>query len=104
METLEIMRFLETDIHSVIMATADENGLPITCAADIMDSDKNGLYFLTARGKGFYRRLTQSGYVALTGMKGRDTLSCVAVSVRGKVKELGSEPLASAFGKEPVYV
>lgn len=101
MEALEIMRFLETDIHSVIMATADENGLPVTCAADIMDSDKNGLYFLTARGKGFYRRLTQSGYVALTGMKGRDTLSCVAVSVRGKVKELGSELLPRLLKKNP---
>lgn len=101
MEAFEIMRFLETDIHSVIMATADENGLPVTCAADIMDSDKNGLYFLTARGKGFYRRLTQSGYVALTGMKGRDTLSCIAVSVRGKVKELGSEPLPRLLEKNP---
>lgn len=101
MDALDIMRFLETDIHSVVMATADENGLPITCAADIMDSDENGLYFLTAKGKGFYRRLSQSGYVALTGMKGNDTLSCIAVSVRGKVKELGREPLPRLLEKNP---
>ena len=39
------------------MATVDENGLPVTCAIDMMDSDENGLYFLTAKGKGFYDRL-----------------------------------------------
>ena len=54
-----------------------------------MDADESGLYFLTAKGKGFYNRLKESGYMALTGMKGEDTMSCVAVSVSGKVKELG---------------
>lgn len=62
------------------MATVGDDGLPVTCAADIMDSDEKGLYFLTAKGKGFYNRLKNNGYVALTGMKGSDTLSCVAVS------------------------
>ena len=53
MDNNAILKFLEQEIHSVIMATVDENGLPVTCAIDIMDSDENGLYFLTAKGKGF---------------------------------------------------
>ena len=39
--------------------------------------------------------------MALTGMKGEDTMSCVAVSVRGKVKELGSALLPRLFEKNP---
>lgn len=98
---MNYLRYLEKEIHSVIMATVDDNGLPVTCAIDIMDSDENGLYFLTAKGKGFYYRLKKSGYAALTGMKGSDTLSCVAVSVRGKVPEIGNAPLKRLFEKNP---
>lgn len=46
---MNYLRYLEKEIHSVIVATVDENGLPVTCAIDIMDSDENGLYFLTAK-------------------------------------------------------
>lgn len=101
MDTNKILEFLEKEIHSVIMATIDDNGLPVTCAVDIMDSDESGLYFLTAKGKGFYDRLKKNEYAALTGMKGSDTLSCVAVSVRGKVHEIGNAPLQRLFVKNP---
>lgn len=101
MDKNAILKFLEQEIHSVIMATVDENGLPVTCAIDIMDSDEKGLYFLTAKGKGFYNRLKKNGYAALTGMKGGDTLSCAAISVRGKVQEIGNAPLQRLFVKNP---
>lgn len=91
---MDYLHFLEKEIHTTIMATVDDKGLPVTCAIDIMDSDKNGLYFLTAKGKNFYKRLKKQKYIALTGMKGTNTLSCVAVSVRGKVKEIGAGKLA----------
>lgn len=103
MDTNKILEFLEKEIHSVIMATIDDNGLPVTCAVDIMDSDESGLYFLTAKGKGFYDRLKKNEYAALTGMKGSDTLSCVAVSVRGKVQEIGNAPLSKAFCQKSIY-
>lgn len=93
--------FLTERIHSVIAATTDENGLPVTCAIDIMDWDENGLYFLTAKGKNFYHRLKQQQYIALTGMKGRDTMSSVALSIRGKVVEIGEERLPRLFQKNP---
>ncbi len=37
--------------------------------------------------------------MALTGIKGEDTMSCVAVSVRGKVKEMGADLLPKLFEK-----
>lgn len=96
---MNYLKYLTKEIHSTVMATVDENGLPVTCAIDIMDYDENGLYFLTARGKNFYARLKRCGYVSLTGMKGTDTLSCVAISVRGKVEEIGSDYLNRLFAK-----
>ncbi len=99
MNTTKILKFLEKEIHSVIMATVDDSGLPVTCAIDIMDSDENGLYFLTAKGKNFYGRLKKNRCIALTGIKGNDTLSCVAVSARGKVQEIGNAFLQRLFEK-----
>lgn len=96
---MNYLEYLEKEIHSVIAATVDDNGLPVTCAIDIMDSDEKGLYFLTAKGKGFYERLKKNGYIALTGINGSDTLSCVAVSVRGKVQEIGNLAVPKLFNK-----
>ena len=98
---MDYLKFLQQEIHTTVAATVDDDGLPVTCAIDIMDADENGLYFLTAKGKGFYHRLKTQGYLALTGMKGRDTLSCVAVSVRGKIRELGEAPLPRLLQKNP---
>lgn len=95
------LKYLQEEIHTVVAATIDDSGLPVTCAIDIMDADATGIYFLTAKGKGFYTRLKRNGYMALTGMKGKDILSCVAVSVCGKVKELGSSLLPRLFEKNP---
>lgn len=95
------LKYLQEEIHTVVAATIDDNGLPVTCAIDIMDSDEKGLYFLTAKGKSFYDRLKKKEYVALTGMKGKDTMSCVAISLRGTVKELGNTLLPRLFEKNP---
>lgn len=101
METQQILHLLQCDIHSAVFATTDEKGLPYTCVIDIMLTDENGLYFLTARGKAFYRRLTATGFAALTGMRGKDTLSSFSVSIRGAVKKLGKARLAEIFEKNP---
>ena len=84
-----------------MVATVDEAGRPVTCAIDMMDADEDSLYFLTAKGKAFYDRLTRGGWVALTGMKGEDTMSCVAVSLQGKIRELGPGRLPRLFEKNP---
>ena len=68
------LKFLVEEIHSVIFATIDTQGHPLTCAIDLMDHDAHGLYFLTATGKSFYHRLKRDGHIALSGMKGKDYL------------------------------
>lgn len=99
MTTTAILQILQQDIHSTVFATVDENGLPQTCVIDMMLFDKNGLYFLTAKGKKFYERLMEHGYVAVSGMKGQDTRSTVAISLRGKVKSIGQAKLDEIFEK-----
>ena len=101
MKYMDYFAFLVDEIHSVIAATTDETGLPVTCAIDMMDWDENGLYFLTAKGKNFYHRLKQQKYIALTGMKGEDTMSSIALSIGGKVTEIGAERLPQLFRKNP---
>lgn len=101
MGSREYLSYIVDQIHTTVVATVNDAGLPITAAIDMMYADENGLYFLTAKGKGFYDRLKKRKYLALTGMKGEDTMHCVAVSVRGKVKELGSDWLPRLFEKNP---
>lgn len=101
MTAIGYLNYLQQEINTVVAAVADDEGLPVTCAIDIMDADEEGVYFLTAKGKGFYTRLKNSGYIALTGVKGQDTMSRRAVSVRGKVRELGSALLPRLFEKNP---
>ena len=95
------LRYIVNEIHTTIVATVDDEGLPVTAAIDMMDADENGLYFLTARGKSFYDRLKKRGFLALTALKGEDTMTSVAVSVRGKVRELGYDKIPELFEKNP---
>lgn len=101
MNAQQCLTYLVEGIHSTVAATVDEQGLPHTCAIDMMLADEGGLYFLTARGKAFYRRLMARRYLALSGMKGEDTLSTVAVSVRGWVKPIGQQRLEEILEKNP---
>lgn len=101
MTTEDILSVLQKDIHSVVLATVDETGRPQTCAIDLTHLDKRGLYFSTARGKSLYKRLIKSDYIALTGMKGQDTLSTIAISLFGKVKPVGQAMLRLIFEENP---
>lgn len=95
------LEYIVREIHTTIVATVDDEGLPVTAAIDMMAADEHGLYFLTAKGKGFYDRLVKRQYLALTALKGENTMSCVAVSVRGKVCELGNERIPELFELNP---
>lgn len=101
MEAKDYLKYISEVIHTTIVATVDDEGQPVTAAIDMMDSDENGLYFLTARGKSLYDRLTKRGYIALTALKGETTMTSVAVSVRGRVRELSSERIPELFEKNP---
>ena len=102
METKDYLNYVVHEIHRTIVATVDDEGLPVTAAIDMMDCDDNSLYFLTAKGKGFYDRLTKRQFLAFTAMKGEDTMSTVAVSIRGKVRELGYERIPFDLSRKPI--
>ncbi len=101
MNTNNYLKLLVEKIHTSIVATVDEKGLPVTCAIDIMDYDETSLYFLTAKGKSFYKRLKDNKFLALTALKGESTLSSIALSIRGDVVEIGQATLLSLFDKNP---
>ena len=84
METKDYLAYIVNEIHTTIVATVDDEGLPVTAAIDMMDSDDNSLYFLTAKGKGFYDRLKKRGFLALTAIKGQDTIPASQYPFAGK--------------------
>ena len=86
MTAKDYLAFFVEQIHSTVVATVDSDGLPVTCVIDMMYADDNGLYFLTAKGKNFYQRLKDKGYLALSGKKGEDTMSCTAVLFAARSK------------------
>lgn len=98
---MDYLSYIVEHIHTTIVATVDDDGLPVTAAIDMMDSDGDSLYFLTAKGKGFYDRLIKRGYLALTALKGESTMTSIAVSLRGKVRELGYGMIPALFDKNP---
>ena len=36
---MDYLKFLQQEIHTTVAATVDDDGLPVTCAIDIMDAD-----------------------------------------------------------------
>lgn len=91
------MNYLKTlveDIHSVVIATNDRNGRPVTRVIDMMLYDDQGVYFLTAKGKEFYEQLTNQKYVSLTGVKDKKS-----ISLAGKIRNIGNEKLNEIFEK-----
>lgn len=101
MTAKDYLNYVVREIHTTVVATVDDEGLPVTAAIDMMDTDGDSLYFLTAKGKRLYDRLIKRQYLAFTAMKGEDTMSSVAVSVRGKVRELGYDKITELFNKNP---
>lgn len=102
------LSMLENEMHSVVCSTTDEENRPVTRVIDIMLSDDRTFYFLTAKGKDFYRQLMDRKYIALTGMTGGEGLDRAhasmhtkAVSIRGTIECIGTEKLKEIFTKNP---
>lgn len=81
------LRMIVDEIHTVVLATVDTDGYPRTCAVDMMLADRQGIYFLTARGKSLYRRLRATGRVSFTGIRGDSTMTSAAVTLTGDAEE-----------------
>ena len=92
----DYLRLLVEEMHSAAVATIDKDGHPQLRIIDMMLWDEQGVYFLTARGKAFYEQLLEQGYIALTAVRGKRS-----VSMRGKIRSVGTERLAEIFAKNP---
>ncbi len=92
--TKEYLKILVEDIHSTTIATIDEEGRPLTRVIDMMLWDEKGVYFLTAKGKAFYKQLMEQKYISLSSIKDKKS-----ISLRGKIENIGSEKLNEIFEK-----
>lgn len=102
MQTTDYLKILKAEIHSAVFATTDENGLPSARVIDIMLTDADSLYFITAKGKEFYRQLMAQKFAAISGMTGGNcSLDRKAVSIRGKIRNIGKEKLKEVFEENP---
>lgn len=90
----DYLKMLVEDIHSTTVATIGTDGHPQTRVIDMMLWDENGVYFLTARGKAFYDQLMEQEYIAVSATKDKK-----AISLRGKIKNIGTEKLNEIFLK-----
>lgn len=90
----DYLKLLVETIHSTTIATIGADGHPQTRVIDMMLYDEQGVYFLTAKGKAFYAQLMEQGYIALSATREK-----VSISLRGKIKNIGSEKLDEIFEK-----
>lgn len=94
MNTQDYLRTLTEEFHSAVIATIAEDGHPTTRVIDIMLYDDEGVYFLTARGKEFYRQLKEQKYISLSAVQKKKS-----ISLRGKVRSIGHKYLTEIFEK-----
>ena len=96
---MEVQHYFDLlrEIRDTAMATVAEDGTPRIRIIDTMLVKDEKLYFLTARGKEFYRELMQTGQVAVTGLNAR----WETVRLQGKVRNIGHECLDEIFDKNP---
>lgn len=94
MTNTEYLKMLVEDFHSTTVATIGADGHPQTRIIDMMLWDENGVYFLTAKGKAFYGQLMEQLYVAVSATKDKK-----AISLRGRIENIGSEKLDEIFEK-----
>ena len=92
----DYLKLLVEGIHSAAVATIGADGHPQTRVIDMMLWDEEGVYFLTARGKAFYTQLMEQRYIALSATKEK-----ISISLRGKIRNIGSEKLDEIFEKNP---
>lgn len=93
---LQILR----QIREAAFATVDEAGCPQVRIIDVMAAEEEKLYFLTARGKNFYRELMNTKSAAVTAM----TDKCEMVRLNGRVERLLEQKkwLGRMFKENPV--
>lgn len=87
---------LMEEIRDLCFATSEDN-TPHVRIIDLMDIRGDSIYFLTARGKHFYKQIMKNPEIAVSGMN-TDYLS---VRIKGRAKQAGPEVRASVLNKNP---
>lgn len=93
---MDYLKILVEEIHSATVATLGSDGHPQTRIIDMMYYDKDGVYFLTAKGKEFYAQLMEQKYIAVSATKDK-----MAVSLRGRIRNIGKTNLDIMFERNP---
>ncbi len=92
--SIDYLKILVEDIHSTVVATVDDQGRAVTRVIDMMLYDEDGVYFLTAKGKEFYRQLMEQQYISISSIKEKRS-----ISLKGKIRNIGKEKLDEIFEK-----
>lgn len=95
-EAERYLRFLHEGIRDCAFATIDGDGRPTIRIIDIMLHDRESVYFLTARGKDFYRQIVEQEFVAVTGQR-----DYRMVSLRGAVRPVDHAVIDEMFEQNP---
>lgn len=99
---MDYLKILAEEIHSVVLATVDNEGKPATRVIDIMHYDEDSVYFLTSNQKQMYKQLIERPFVSITGIfGGKDTLSKKMITLQGEVECIGKEKLEILLVKNP---
>lgn len=102
MEKQDYLRLLVDEIHSVVLATVDEQNHPATRVIDMMYQDGQTVYFLTANTKPFYKQLINNPHVSITGLTaGESTMDRKMISLKGIVSLLRKEKLDILMERNP---
>ena len=97
----EYLKELVENIHTVVLATVDDENHPQTRAIEIMLCNDDKLYFLTATTKPLYDELVKNPYISFTGIKGDGVMKSKAISVSGIVRGAGQHLLKEILIKNP---
>lgn len=84
-------------IKDVAFATVDENLNPQVRIIDVMIVEDEKLYFVTARGKDFYKELEKNRKVSIVGINEKYQ----TIRVSGKVKKVDQSLLDKVFLENP---
>ena len=92
MKELDLLR----KIKSASFATLD-GGVPQSRVIDVMLIENDAIYFLTARGKAFYRQITENPNIAVSAMDAQFR----AVRIVGKARKADPDYVNTIFAHNP---
>ena len=101
MTAKDCFRLLAGQTYSVSVAAIDEDGLPVSCVAELTADAEDGLYLLTAKNGVLCGLLNTKPYAAVSGTNGKELPHRITVSVHGWVEAEGAEMLPVLLAQVP---